>query len=78
MGLLPGRSCDDGADAASGLPKRITRIKPIVIVSTAHAAARAKPFARAEICKRVAVFITPYFNCKRRAAVIVSRVFVKP
>ena len=58
MGLLPGRSYDDGDDAASGLPKRITRINPTAIVTSAHPDARAIAFITLENCKRVSVFIS--------------------
>jgi hypothetical protein len=58
FGLLPGKSYDDGDDAASGLPKRITRVNPTAIVTSAHPDARAMAFMKLENCKRVAVFIS--------------------
>jgi len=58
VGLLPGRSYEVGDDAASGLPKRITRINPTIMVTSAHAAARPVAFITAENCKRVSVFIS--------------------
>jgi hypothetical protein len=77
-GLLRGRSFDEGDEKAdSGLPNRITTINPTINASIAHAPARATPFIKRGNCKRIAVFITLYFRCNRRAAVIVSRLSVK-
>jgi len=61
LGLLPGKSYDDGDDAASGLPKRITSINPTAIVTSAQPDARAMAVMKLENCKRVAVFISRIF-----------------